>query len=77
MNPMTVKNLEHMNAAKAWCFDNGVTLKRMDAAWENAKKNNNSPNFQNLVKHNKSWMFLAPHILKQIIDRYSPSEKGL
>jgi hypothetical protein len=67
---MTKEQQEHMNRAKSWCFDKGVTESEIQAAWDNAK--DKSPVIRNLNDHGHSWWWLPPHLLQQLIDRYLP-----
>jgi hypothetical protein len=62
-------NEEHMDRAKAWCFDNGVTEVEVQTAWDNAKETNHI--IKNLHGHGQSWWWLPPHLLKQLVARYS------
>jgi hypothetical protein len=72
---MTNQEQEHMNRAKAWCFDNGVTEEQIQTAWDNAKENGVLV-VQNLSKHGHSWWWLPPHLLQQLFDRYLPQAIG-
>jgi hypothetical protein len=70
MKEMTNEQQEHMNRAKAWCFDNGVTEAQIQAAWNKSLETNAI--IQNLNKHGNSWWWLPPHLLQQLFDRYLP-----
>lgn len=58
---------EHMTRAKAWCFDNGVTEAQIQAAWDKAKETVFV--VKNLHQNGKTWWWLPPHLLKQLIER--------
>jgi len=67
---MDKDKLEKMNRAKAWCFDNDVTEEEVEKAWNNAIALG-VPVIVNLNKHGNEWWILAPHLLRQLMDRYS------
>jgi hypothetical protein len=64
----------HETRAKAWCFDNGVAEVEIQAAWDRAVKAD-APVVRNLNRDGYKWWWLPPHLLKQLIERYStPTE---
>ena len=61
--------MDKKSRAKAWCFDKGVSEAQIQAAWDNAK--DKSPLAKNLHKNGFTWWWLPPHLLEQLIKRYS------
>jgi len=60
--------------AKAWCFDNGITVTQMEACWNNAIEAGNFI-IKNLDSHGKEWWSLPGHLLKEFTDKYSDVRK--
>ncbi len=58
--------------AKAWLFDNKISLEEIETAWNNAIKRNNFL-INNLAKNGKRWWWLGENtrLLQQLIERYS------
>lgn len=58
--------------AKAWLFDNKISLEEIETAWNNAIKRNNFL-INNLAKNGKKWWWLGENtrLLQQLIERYS------
>lgn len=65
---------DNSDRAKAWCFDNGVTAEQVQNAWDNAIKLDNSV-INQLERSGVTWKDLSPHLLKQLIERYSNNDK--
>lgn len=57
--------------AKAWLFDNNISLEEIEKAWNNAIKRNNFL-INNLAKNGKKWWWLGENtrLLQQLIERY-------
>jgi hypothetical protein len=53
---------------KAWCYDNGVSSAKVESAWNNALENNSL--VLQLSKSGITCWALAPHLFKQLIERY-------
>lgn len=62
---------EKITKAKAWCFDNGISLINIEKAWETAVKNNCFV-ITNLDKNGYKWWWLGDNeiLLSQLIERY-------
>ena len=63
------KEHENLTRAKAWCFDNGATEEEMVTAWNNALEQNVTV-VKSLNRDGYKWWWLAPHLLKQLHERY-------
>lgn len=61
------------NRAKAWCFDNNITEEQILKAWNKALEQG-VPIVKNLDNHGHTWWMLPPHLLEQLLRRYS--DKG-
>ncbi len=70
---MSNEDVDRMNRAKAWCFDNKVAIDDVEAAWENAKAKDVMV-VNNLSKNGKKWWWLAPHLLNQLVERYGTKQ---
>lgn len=57
--------------AKAWLFDNNISLEEIETAWNNAIIRNNFL-INNLAKNGKKWWWLGENtrLLQQLIERY-------
>jgi hypothetical protein len=66
-------NKERNNAAKAWCFENGVTAKEVETAWQNALTRENFI-IKNLNAHGQTWEDLPKHLLAQLVERYGQAK---
>lgn len=62
---------EKMIMAKAWCFDNGISLEDIENAWDKAIKENCFV-VKNLDKNGYKWWWLGdnPKLLSQLMERY-------
>lgn len=54
---------------KAWCFDNGVSLKQLENAWNNAIDQGHARIMQ-FQRSGMSWMDLNTHLLPQLLEQF-------
>jgi hypothetical protein len=64
-----------MQRAKVFCFDNSITLKDLERAWNNAVAQE-QPIISNLHRNGMKYWELAPHLMKQLIERYGEESRG-
>ena len=63
-----------LDRAKAWCFDNGVTVSQMEKCWDNALKDGHKM-ITSLDAHGHQWSILPKHILTNYLRCTTPQKR--